>query len=293
MARSLVVAGAMVAYLAGSQAAPAQPAPGTVFRDCPECPELVVIPAGRFIMGSAAAEAAVNGVPADWAEVERPLHDVTIGSAFALGRYEVTFAEWDACVAGGGCAGHRPADLGWGRGRRPVINVSWQDAQAYVAWLSRRTGHSYRLPSESEWEYAARAGTTTARYWGESLDAGCAYANGPDLAALEEYPGWKLVMNCRDGYAQTAPVGSFRANGFGLYDMLGNVWELVADCWHDSYRDAPADGQVWSGGDCASRVMRGGSWNHFPPGLHAAFRWHYDPDLGYIIIGFRVARALP
>ena len=174
---------------------------GKVFRDCPECPEMVVVPSGSFMMGSPSGE---KGRDSD----EGPVHRVTFERPFAVGVYEVTFGEWDACVSGGGCGGHRPSDRGWGRGRRPVINVNWKDAQAYVRWLSRKTGEEYRLLSESEWEYVARAGTRAAYWWGDGV--GRNRANCSD---------------CGDSYRYTAPVGSFSANPFGLHDVHGNVWE--------------------------------------------------------------------
>lgn len=216
---------------------------GVVFRDCDHCPEMVVVPAGRFEMGSPASESGRDGD-------EGPQHEVVIGAKFAVGVYEVTFDEWDACVSNGGCGGYRPADQGWGRGERPVINVSWDDAQAYASWLSRETGEDYRLLSEAEWEYVARAGTVTRYWWGDGFDA-----NRAQCCCL-----W-----CGDKYGNTAPVGSFGANAFGLHDVHGNVWEWVEDCWHENYARAPRDGRAWlggEGGDCSHRVRRGGSWNN-------------------------------
>ena len=187
--------------------------PGERFSDCAACPEMVVVAAGSFMMGSPETE------EGRWSD-EGPQHRVTIGSPFAVGVYEVTFAEWDACVGAGGCGGYRPDDRGWGRGSRPVMNVSWEDAQQYVRWLSRETGESYRLLSEAEWEYVARAGTQTARYWGNDESRQCSYANGDDDD-----------VECSDGFeSSTAPVGSFRANAWGLYDVLGNVFEWTEDC---------------------------------------------------------------
>ena len=235
------------------------PAVGEVFRDCDRCPEMVAVPAGSFTMGSPSSESGRDGD-------EGPQRQVEISSPFAVGVYEVTFAEWDACVSDGGCGGYHPDDQGWGRGRRPVINVSWDDAKAYASWLSRETGESYRLLSEAEWEYAARAGTATARYWGESASGQRGYANGADRTAKRHQSGW-TVVDCDDGHYRTAPVGSFRPNRFGLHDVLGNVWEWVEDCWHDSYAGAPRDGHAWlgdDGGDCSRRVLRGGSWGRLP-----------------------------
>ena len=235
--------------------------PGTTFRDCPECPEMVVVPEGSFLMGS------MSG-----GDDERPVHEVTIERAFAVGVYEVTFAEWDACVSGGGCDGHRPDDSGWGRGSRPVVNVSWVDAKAYVRWLSRATGKKYRLPSESEWEYVARAGTTGPYHFGSSLS--------PSQANFQ----WN-----RDG---PVPVGSYSANAFGLYDVHGNVSEWVEDCWNRGYVGAPPDGSAWMSGNCGLRVLRGGSWSYFPRYLRSAVRNWYTTGVRINFFGFRVARAL-
>ena len=238
---------------------------GDVFRDCPECPEMVVVPSGSFRMGSPTYKN------------EQPVHRVTIREPFAVGRFEVTFAEWDACLAGGGCGGYSPSDDGLGRGRRPVNHVSWDDAKAYVAWLSRRTGQAYRLPSESEWEYAARAGTATAYSWGDAI--------GVNLA------------NCRgcgsrwDG-DRTAPVGSFAANPWGLHDMHGNIWEWTEDCWNDSYAGAPSDGSAWLSGTCAERVLRGGPWTGSPWFLRVAYRFRDATGDRNLDFGFRVARTL-
>ena len=243
---------------------------GAVFRDCPECPEMVVVPAGEFMMGSPPSEE-------DRRDSEGPVHRVTIAEPFAAGKYEVTFEEWDACVGGGGCGGYRPDDEGWGRGSRPVINVSWEDAQAYAAWLSGKTGENYRLLSEAEWEYAARAGTTTRYHWGD--DIGRNRANCDDDV-------------CGDSWDYTAPVGSFAANGFGLHDVHGNVWEWVEDCWNDSYAGAPTDGSAWESGNCDLRVLRGGSWHGVPRDLRAAYRFWGGTGIRLGIIGFRVARTL-
>ena len=254
--------------------------PGTVFRDCAACPQMVVVPAGSFMMGSPGSEA---GRYSD----KGPRHNVTIGSAFAAGVYEVTFAEWDACVRAGGCGGYRPEDEGWGRRRRPVINVSWEDAQSYVEWLWRETGEGYRLLSEAEWEYVARAGTRTARYWGESESGQCRYANGYDRTAATSD-----LVACSDEYERTAPAGSFQPNAFGLYDVLGNVWEWTEDCWNDDYSGAPAEGSAWRLGECSRRVLRGGSWNYLPRYLRSASRlWDSAGNRSYFN-GFRVARTM-
>ena len=243
------------------------PRAGETFRDCADCPEMVVIPAGSFLMGSPEGQGSYD---------ERAQHDVTIAKPFALGKYEVTFAEWDACVDAGGCD-REPDDEGWGRGARPVINVSWEDAQQYVAWLSGETGETYRLPSEAEWEYAARAGTTTPYFWGDEIGQNRANCHGCGSE-------WDS--------RQTAPVGSFAPNDFGLNDMSGNVWEWVEDSWHDSYDGAPPDGSAWVVGNESARVLRGGSWVSEPGILRSANRDWFEPDLRLNYLGFRVARTL-
>ena len=254
--------------------------PGRVFRDCPECPELVVVPAGSFTMGSPSSEGRRH-------DDEGPQHRVTIPEPIAVGKYEVTFAEWNACVAAGGCNGHRPDDEGWGRGQRPVIDVNWGDAKAYVGWLSRKTGERYRLLSEAEWEYSARAGTTGPFHFGSTIST--------DQA---NYDGNYTYGSGRKGVyrRKTMPVGSFSANGFGLHDVHGNVWEWVEDCVHDSYAGgAPTDGSAWvSGGGCNRRVLRGGSWvNDRPGGLRSAHRiGDAAGDSGAASNGFRVSRTL-
>ena len=239
---------------------------GQVFRDCPTCPQLVVVPAGSYMMGSPAHEEGRS-------DVEGPVHRVTIAEPFAVGVYEVTFGEWDACASGGGCR-NVLYDAGWGRGRRPVIHVSWQGARDYVEWLSWQTGKTYRLLSEAEWEYVARAGTQTSRYWGESEAGQCQHENGADqtLRRNNDDVDWVSFATCDDGHSWTAPVGSYRANRFRLYDVLGNVFEWVQDCWNDSYVDAPSDGRVWESGDCSSRVVRGGTWERDPSVLRSAAR---------------------
>ena len=247
-------------------------------------PAMVTIPAGGFRMGCLSDDGDCRGD-------EQPVHEVTIAQAFALSVYELTFAEWDACVAAGGCGGYRPGDLygyrqaddtGWlGNGSRPVVNVSWDDARGYAEWLSAQTGAEYRLPSESEWEYGARAGTTTRYSWGDEI--------GRNRANCDGCGGhW-----ADDRLARAAPVGSFAANAFGLHDMHGNVEEWVADCWNNSYAGAPADGSAWLMGDCSGRVLRGGSQMSNPGELRAAFRVAgHSTGLRDSQLGFRVARML-
>lgn len=256
--------------------------PGESFRDCRECPQMVVVPDGRFTMGSPKEEAGR-------ADDEGPQHAVTIAEAFAVGTYEVRFDEWLLCVQAGRC---RPVpDAGRGRGVRPVINVSWDDAQRYVDWLADKTGQPYRLLTEAEWEYAARADTKGPRYWTEQENA-CAYANVYDAQGENKYKfGWDR-FDCDDGYPDTAPVGAFQPNAFGLYDMLGNVWEWVADCHHDSYRRAPVDGSAWVTKDCELRVDRGGGWGDGPQVVRSADRSRDSPEGRDDGLGFRVARTL-
>ena len=228
-------------------------------------PEMVVIPAGSFRMGC------VSGINC-YSDKEKPVHEVRIAS-FEMSKYEVTFEEYDRFTDATGR--ERTDDKGWGRGRRPVIEVSWFDAMAYTQWLSSQTGKIYRLPSESEWEYAARAGTETMFSWGN--DPGYNRANCEGCGS-------------RWDDKQTAPVGSFEANRWGLYDMHGNVQEWVQDCWHGSYRGAPTDGSAWVE-ICSGRVVRGGSWN-FPPNFsRSAFRTEWPTGYRPHWIGFRVARS--
>ena len=237
------------------------------FRDCAKCPQMVVVPSGSFTMGSPPGEKGRDD--------EGPRHAVRIDYRFAVGVYEVTFAEWDACVDAGGCDRYVPDDEGWGRESRPVINVSWEDAQFYVRWLSARTGHKYGLLSESEWEYVARAGTDTRYSWGNEIGRNRANCAG---------------CGSRWDNEQTAPVGSFSANAWGVYDMHGNVWEWVEDCYNDSYVDAPSDGSAWESGNCSERVVRGGSRDYRPWFLRSANRFRYTTGSRYDFNGFRVAR---
>jgi formylglycine-generating enzyme required for sulfatase activity len=255
---------------------------GSSFRECAVCPEMVVVPAGSFTMGSPEGEEG----DAD----ERPQRKVTIARPFAVGRFEVTFAEWDACFTDGGCR-HSPGDNGWGRGNRPVINVSWDNiAKEYLPWLSRKTGRGYRLLTEAEWEYAARAGTASRYSFGDRASELCTYGNVGDLTAKDKAPE-AMVAPCRDGYANTSPVGAFKANAFNLHDMHGNVWEWVQDCYGD-YRGAPADGSANATADCTSRVIRGASWSNGPTMVRAAVRGRLSAGSPASNDGFRVARSL-
>ena len=227
-------------------------------------PEVVSVPGGSFRMGDLSGDGDDN---------ERPAHSVTV-KPFKLGKYEVTFAQWDACAADGGCGGYRPNDYGWGRGNQPVLDVSWDDAQLYIDWLNSKTGGGYRLPTEAEWEYAARAGSTTKYSWGNDI--------GNNRANCSE---------CGDRWGGAAPVGSFAANAWGLHDMHGNVWEWVEDCWHDNYDGAPGHGGAWiSGGNCQKRVVRGGSWYPTAWYLRSAYRNDLSRTYRGDNFGFRVAQ---
>ncbi|MFO1320762.1 MAG: formylglycine-generating enzyme family protein [Burkholderiales bacterium] len=262
-------------------AAMAAPPAGTVIRDCPECPEVVVLPIGAFTMGSVEDESGRD-------EDEGPAHIVTVASPFAMGKFEVTFAEWDACTAAGAC--ERVEDDGWGRGRRPVINVGFDQAHAYARWLAAKTGQSYRLPMEAEWEYGARAGTKTSHYWGHGIDEACTQANVYDTGSDEKYRfGWG-VFRCSDGFIETAPVGSFPANAFGLHDVLGNVWEWTEDCYTPGYVGAPTDGSARTDGSCHKRVSRGGGWNIYPAWVRSAYRYGLEPARRSNNLGFRIVR---
>ena len=253
-----------------TQTAPPAPArqAGESFSDAlssgAQGPEMVVIPAGRFRMGCVSGQ--------DCRDFEQPVHDVTIPRAFAVSKYEVTFEDYDRFTYP-----NRVDDNGWGRGARPVINVSWDDAQEYVGWLSGQTGQSYRLLSGSEWEYVARAGTSTAYSWGNAIGSNRANCVGCGSQ-------W-------DG-SQTAPAGSFSANAYGVHDMHGNVFEWVEDCWNFSYAGAPSDGSAWRSGDCSVRVLRGGSWLSYPGLLRSAVRGWLTTGNRDLNDGFRVARTL-
>jgi len=236
-----------------------------VFQDCAACPKMIKVQPGSFMMGDD------NGY-----KYERPAHDVTIDYPFALGKYEITFDEWEACAQELGCK-PAPDDHGWGKGRYPIINLTYKDIGDYLAWLSKKTGQTYRLPSEAEWEYAARAGTTTAYWWGDK-------------------PG-KNNANCRkcgskwSGHG-SAPVGSFDANPWGFHDMHGNAWEWVADCWSPHYALAPTDGSARMDGNCKEPVTRGGSWYYFPKLSRSAYRYKNGINVFSYNISFRVLREM-
>ena len=229
------------------------PAPGTGktewFKDIDIGPELVAIPAGSFMMGQPDAQ-----------------RKVTIAKPLAVGRFPVTFAEWDAAGLP-----HKPGDQGWGRGKRPVINVNWDDANAYAAWLAKKTGKPYRLLTEAEWEYCCRAGTTTTYAFGDTI----------------------TTSQAQFSAKKTVEVGTFPPNAWGVYDMHGNVWEWCQDVWHDTYDGAPTDGSAWlQGGDGSRRVVRGGSWSLNPLYLRSAYRFRLSTGDRFFYLSFRLARTL-
>ena len=271
---------AALAIVLGGQAAVQAPQPGDTFsdelRDGSRGPDMVVVPGGTFRMGC------VSGL--NCLEKEQPVRTVTISQAFAVSKYEITFEDYDRFRYP-----NKVNDQGWGRGRRPVIDVSWNDAKEYVAWLSSQSGQTYRLLTEAEWEYAARAGTTTKYHFGNSESDLCRYANHADASTGFN---WRNKA-CSDGVGdQTAVVGRHAPNAFGLHDMYGNVWEWVEDCWNETYSGAPSDGSAWLSGDCDQRVLRGGSWSIGSVNLRSAYRYKITSAFrNYLTGGFRVART--
>ena len=245
----------MAPVSAQNQVDPSAAAAGTVFRDCEACPEMVVVPSGTYSMGG--------------------VHKVTIAQPIAVGRTEITFAQWDACIADRGCK-YRPDDQGWGRGDQPLMNVTWDDTREYLAWLKRRTGRNYRLLTDAEWEYVARAGTTTAYFWGDGDAEICQYA------AVD-----KGGDGC--GKGKPLPAGRLRANAFGLHDTLGSMYEWVEDCWNADAAGVAEDGRARTTGDCGRRVLRGGAWKFLPQNARAAERSSYLSFVRDAIVGFRVA----
>jgi formylglycine-generating enzyme required for sulfatase activity len=254
--------------------------PLQVFQDCPRCPLMVPLAVGSYQMG---AQPVDKGNP--W---EGPARTVRLTRPFAIGRHEVTVAEWQACVSAKACLRAPPGPAtGEPAAKVPVVNVSWGDAQEYAAWLSRVTGRRYRLPTESEWEFAIRARTATSRYWGIDRTQQCRFANGADQSAQRKDP--KLAgVECNDGFPVLAPSGAFEPNAFGLYDMAGNAWEWVQDCWRDNYRGAPTDGRAVDAPGCAQRVIRGGSWRARPNSLRSFGRGNAAADTRAEDLGLRV-----
>jgi formylglycine-generating enzyme required for sulfatase activity len=279
--------------------APLAPAPGEVFRDCPTCPLMKVLATGDFQQGTPAGTDALA--------FEMPQHKVTIAHAFAAGVYDVTVGEYSEFVAATGvgansCATYDGAwrvnpSVTWKNAiesqtpSHPVSCVSWHDAKDYAAWLSHTTHQTYRLPSASEWEYAARAGSAAQVPWTTPAEA-CSYANVADHTAARHYQGWK-VLPCADQFVQSAPVGSFKENAFGLYDMLGNVFQWTEDCWTDDYQGAPIDGSAQSAGDCTQHELRGGSWFTQPDYVRTSYRNRFDANYRSTSIGFRLIREIP
>jgi formylglycine-generating enzyme required for sulfatase activity len=279
------------------ETAPVAPTTGLLFRDCPTCPLMKVLPPGEFQQGSAANDASALSF-------EMPQHKVSIAYAFAAGVYDVTVGEYsefvaDTKVEAHSCAAydgewHVTPAVTWKNAvesqtsSHPVSCVSWQDAKDYAAWLSRRTHQTYRLPSASEWEYAARAGSAVQQPWSDPA-AACRYANVADQTAAQRYLGW-TVYPCADKYVQSAPVGSFAANAFGLYDTLGNVFAWTDDCWSEDYQGAPVDGSARKDGDCTQHELRGGSWFTQPDYVRTAYRNRFSGDYRSTSVGFRLVR---
>lgn len=265
--------------LAASGSKCIKPGSGESFRDCPDCPEMVVVPAGSFMMGSPETEADRERLETG---TESPQIRVTIANPFAAGKFAVTFDEWDACVLAGGCFGNRPTDKGWGRGLHPVINVNWDEAATYADWLSRKTGKPYRLQSEAQREYVTRAGTTTPFWWGSSIN--------PNQA---NYDGNSTYGGSKGEYRQrTVPVDSFKRNPWGLFNVHGNISEWTEDCWNDRNEGNPGDGSARTSGDCNRHVVRGGSWYSVAWRLRAAFRLARITAFRDDVLGFRVVRSL-
>lgn len=316
---ALLVAGGLVveSVRAGVQS-PA--APGRPFRDCPDCPQMLRMPAGTFMMGAELGESKRLGLPDYWAIREQPRHEVTVRRPFAMSRYEITRGEFAAFARE---TGYGPASGCWhfvgsewlldeSRSWReagidqtdghPVTCVNWHDAQAYVAWLARRTGQRYRLPSEAEWEYAARAGTSTSYWFGEDVAEICRYVNLGDLDTRDRF-GWDKTkikyealedwkgQPCRDGFAAMAPVVATAANPFGVHGLLGNANEWVADCWNDTHAGAPTGGEArLLGADCGLRVMKGQGWTAIAASVRPAFRLKMNATDRRFTFGFRVVR---
>ena len=277
--------------------APASAAPGTVVRDCPACAQMTVLPGGSFQQGSEAASGS--------AAQEQPRHLVAIAYSFAMANHDVTVGEFrefaaatgrdmQGCDIYDGAWRHKGTaswrDPGFAQtDAHPVTCTSWDDAVAYAGWLTDKTGHRYRLPSASEWEYAARAGGDAIRPWGADPAAACAHANVADQSAARRYPGWD-VFTCDDGYVNTAPVSTFKANPFGLDDMLGNVFQWTQDCWHGDYSGAPTDGSARQDGDCTAHELRGGSWFSAPATVRSTYRNHFATHYRTSSVGFRLVR---
>jgi len=311
-ASTAVIAASQTVQTPTPVAQPSQDIVGKVFKDCAECPEMVVIPSGRFVMGGTQpGDEEREKLPNRFRNRSQLQREVSV-SSLVMSRNEVTVGQYRAFVTAtnrsesGGCfvwtGTEEVKDLSkdWRNpgftqtDSHPVACVSWEDAIAYTQWLKQKTGKDYKLPTEAQWEYAARAGTTKSRFWGDDGNMSCTYANGADLKAKADVPGLSTltVTNCDDGYAYSAPVGSFRANAFGLQDMLGNVWEWTQDCWNENYVGAPNDGNGWTNGNCSRRVFRGGSWINLPNRIRSDHRGEGPITGRFSRLGFRVARTL-
>ncbi len=253
--------------------------PKDSFKECAQCPEMVVVPAGTFLMGYGKEDE----LDYTLGENEKPRHKVVFAQPFAVGKFSVTFDEWDACVADGGCNNYKPLDKGWGRGRQPVIYVSWNDAKNYLTWISQKTGKPYRLLSEAEREYVTRAGTTTVFWWGDQISTSLANYNG----------NYTYHNGPKGEFRQRAlPVDSFAPNPWGLYQVHGNVSEWMEDCWTKNYDGAPENGSARTDGNCAARFIRGGSWDTLPEYLRSAARFNEFNKIRHYALGFRVTRSL-
>jgi formylglycine-generating enzyme required for sulfatase activity/predicted Ser/Thr protein kinase len=276
------------------------PAPGAVIRDCPTCPLMTVLPVGRFIQGAESGDF-------DVLPFEKPSHAVFIGYPLAMSKHEITVGEFREFAEAtrremSGCNTYDgewqyQASASWQApgfsqsAEHPVACTSWNDAVGYAKWLSQKSGQTYRLPSASEWEYAARAGTGLTQPWAPNASDACVDANVADQSAAQRFPGWQ-TFPCNDGYVSTAPVGSFKANAFGLNDLLGNVFEWVEDCWHPDYIAAPNDGSARLDGDCKEHELRGGSWFSSPRFVNAAYRNRFETDYRSSTVGFRLVREV-
>jgi formylglycine-generating enzyme required for sulfatase activity len=307
---SLIFCASLLAAIPAGVAQDSEPA---ALRDCPTCPELVVIPPGTLAMGSPPGSREMD--PVGRGRAERGVVEVSIARAFAIGRYEITRGEYAAFVAAAGYDPKIPFCRVWDNAnqrfydmpdrtwrdpglktaaddRHPVTCVGWPDAVAYATWLSSTTGKRYRLPSEAEWEYAARAGSNRSRFWGDDPSEGCSYANIYDLTSLRVYPLAWSHAGCVDGFADVAPVGSLIPNAWGLHDMIGNVWEWVADCFTTSKEGRPKDQRAWEWANCSERALRGGSWMTAPNRSRVAYPAGDPATDRYAFLGFRVARDL-
>lgn len=279
-----------------------------VFQDCDSCPKMIHIPGGEFLMGSPHSVTQAEKVPSKRAKRERPVHRVRV-AAFAIGKYEVMRHQYAVFITAtghykqGGCkywTGNKFAianDKDWRnpgfvqQDNHPAVCISWADAKAYAGWLTAKTGKPYRLPSEAEWEYAARAGSGAPRFWGTNAAEACRFANTFDITGAKSgaFPSM-TPHDCSDGFAETAPIGSFSPNAFGLFDMAGNVWEWTEDCWHKNYTTAPSDSRAWiASGRCIQRVLRGGSWISTARFVRSGNRSKVDADTRIYRNGFRIA----